>query len=77
VQEEVTRAASSFIDALKGQPLSLALVVMNLLLLGYLYYEGVNAHDERKAEMSMLYENRKFVGELLANCYPAPRRDDR
>jgi len=65
------QAASSFIEALKGQPLSLALVVMNLGLLGYLYYEGVKAHEERQAEMKLLYENRREVGQLLANCVPA------
>jgi hypothetical protein len=69
---EAGEAAKGFIDALKDQPLSLALVVMNLLLLGFLYYTGVAAHDERKQEMSLLYENRKFVGEILAKCYPAP-----
>ena len=65
--------ARSFIDALKDQPLSLALVVMNLCLLGYLYYAGVVAHKERQREIELLYENRKFVGQLLSQCYPAPR----
>jgi hypothetical protein len=70
-----TQVAGSFIDALKSQPLSLALVVMNIGLLGYLYYEGVQAHHERNVERQLLYENRKFVGELLANCVPyTPRQ---
>jgi hypothetical protein len=70
---EAGEAARSFIDALKDQPLSLALVAMNLLLLGFLYYTGVAAHNERKEEMKLLYENRQFVGQLLANCYPSPK----
>jgi hypothetical protein len=63
-------AARTFIDALKDQPLSLALVAMNLCLLGFLYYNGVVAHNERKAEMELLYKNRSEVGQLLANCIP-------
>jgi hypothetical protein len=75
---EAGEAAKGFIDALKDQPLSLALVVMNLGLLGYLYYTGVVAHSERREEMQMLYENRKYVGQLLAECQPilkTPERD--
>jgi hypothetical protein len=65
-----TQVAGGLIDALKGQPLSLALVVMNLCLLGYLYYEGVQAHTERQREMELLYENRKSMADLLFRCVP-------
>jgi hypothetical protein len=68
-----TQVAGSFIDALKGQPLSLALVVMNVLLVGYLYYEGVQAHNERQIETKLMYENRAIVAKMLADCYPAPK----
>ena len=68
VLEEGGHAARTFMEALKGQPLSLALVVMNLALLGYIYYAGTLRHRE----LELLYENRKQVHELLANCYPAP-----
>ena len=74
MQEQV---AKSFIDAMKGQPLSLALVVMNVMLLGFLYYSGVTATQERHKELEMLYENRKLVAELLYKCVPTERRDDR
>jgi len=67
MQEQVAR---SFIDALKDQPLSLALVLMNLLLLGYLYYTSTQAAAERHKEMELLYENRREVGELLFKCVP-------
>ena len=60
-------------DSLKGQPLSLALVVMNIGLLGFLYYSGVVAHDERKEEMKLMYENRATVAKLLAECAPVAR----
>lgn len=69
MQEQV---AVSFIDALKGQPLSLALVVMNLLLLLFLYYSHQTAEAERSKELELLYENRKLVADYLYRCYPAP-----
>jgi cytochrome c oxidase assembly factor CtaG len=68
-----TQVAGSFVDALKGQPLSLALVVMNILLLGYLYYAGIVAHSERQEEMKLLYQNRSEMAQLLYQCTPAAR----
>jgi len=69
MQEQV---AKSFIEAMKDQPLSLALVLMNLGLLGYLYYTSQQAATERHKEMELLYENRREVGELLFKCSPPP-----
>lgn len=69
---DLTGPANTFIEALKNQPLSLALVVMNIGLLGYLYYQGNVAAKERHDEMVLLYQNRDTVGRLLASCYPAP-----
>lgn len=68
-----TQVAGGIIEALKGQPLSLALVVMNLGLLGFLYYEGVQAHTERKSEMEQMYEYRKQIADLLFRCVPVDR----
>ena len=67
----VTEGVRGFFDALKAQPLSLALVVMNLGLLGFLYYTGVEASRERANEMALMYQNRLDVAKLLASCYPA------
>ena len=52
----------------------LAMILLNFGLLVYLYYTGVVANAERRRELELLYENRKFVGQLLAQCYPAPPR---
>jgi hypothetical protein len=38
--EEGGRAVNTFMVALRGQPLALALVVMNCVLLAYLFYSG-------------------------------------
>jgi hypothetical protein len=63
-----TQVAGSFVDALKGQPLALALVAMNLALLAYAFYEAKNINDERHAERELLYQNRREVAVLLARC---------
>ena len=68
--------ARSFVDALKDQPLSLALVAMNLGLLGFLYYGSIVANRERLEEQKLIFENRNMVAQMLANCYPAPPRQD-
>jgi len=69
----IEEGTKGFFAALKDQPLSLALVVMNLCLLGYLYYAGIVAHDERKTEMQLLYQNRESMAKLLYECTPNQR----
>lgn len=67
----------SVIEVFRGNPLVLALVLMNIGLLGFLYYGGIQAHNERVREMELLYENRKYVGDLLARCtFTPPVRPD-
>jgi hypothetical protein len=64
----------SFIDAMRGQPLALALVAMNFGLLGYLYYDGARAAKERHDEMELLYQNRTEMAKLLYTCTPAEHK---
>lgn len=66
--EEGGKAVNAVVDALKSQPLTLALVLMNLALLGYLYYMTVAVGKERHTEMELLYDNRKLVTEALSSC---------
>ena len=73
---ETGETARSIVDVFRSQPLSLALVLMNIGLLGFLYYGGVVAHNERQRETELLYENRKFVGTLLARCTISPPLKD-
>jgi hypothetical protein len=65
---EAGEAARSFVDALKDQPLSLALVVMNIALIGYLYYDGASNKKLRTDEMALLYRNQRETSQLLARC---------
>jgi hypothetical protein len=60
--------ATGFIDSLKNQPLSLALVVMNLCLLLFFYVILTRVADQRKDEIGLLYADKKEVRELLAKC---------
>ena len=72
MQEQIGKAANTFMEAMKGQPLALALAVMNFGLLGFLYYNGVTAHKERQEEMKLLYDNRREMANLLYQCTPRP-----
>lgn len=69
---EAGETARSIVDIFRSQPLILALILMNLALMGLLYWNSVAAERERTRGLELLYDNRKTVGELLHNCYPAP-----
>lgn len=67
--EEAGSTARTLIGSLGANPLGLAMVVINLALIGYLYYEGVTVNEQRKGELALLYQNRREVGLLLAGCH--------
>ncbi|PWT91748.1 MAG: hypothetical protein C5B54_04725 [Acidobacteria bacterium] len=78
VTEEAGQTAREAISVFRSQPLVLALVLMNIGLLGLMYWDHASAERERVKGLELLYENRKYVGELLAHCWPeAPRPDAR
>ena len=74
--EEGAKLAGGFIDALKREPLSLALVFMNLCLLLFFYIILVRVADQRKEEIGLLYEDKRQVRDLLAKCV-VPERSQR
>src|SRR5262245_42814790 len=66
--EEGGKAAAGFMDAMKQQPLALALVIMNmaLLLFFYIILERVSlANREREARISA---EQKEIREMLSKC---------
>lgn len=80
--KEAGATARSALNIFAKQPLVLALILMNLALLGLLYWERTGAAHERQRELDLifqnrkyeadlLYENRKYVTDALANCVPA------
>lgn len=67
------RVASGFMAIMKDQPLSLALVIMNLVLLLLFFYIAKVATENRRSEFQILQENQKEVNKLLFNCVPVER----
>ena len=65
---EAGKTARSFMDALKDQPLSLALVVMNFLLVAYLFYSGSSITQQRNETTRMIVAWQKETDTLMANC---------
>lgn len=66
--EEVGQTTRSLISGLATNPFILASVVVNMSLIGLLYWNGVIAERERRTELELLYKNRTEVGELLLKC---------
>jgi hypothetical protein len=75
VVEESAKAAGSFIDALKREPLSLALVLMNLALLGFFWLILNAVAAQREREVNLMYEDKKEVRELISKCVVPPRTE--
>jgi hypothetical protein len=62
--EEIGKTTRSFFDALKDQPLSLALVAMNFMLMFFLFYSG----SARKDTVNMIIAWQEKTDQLMANC---------
>ena len=67
---EAGETARSVVDVFRTSPFTLALVLLNAGLLGFLYYQGVNNNQERRRELELLYDNRKLVADYLYKCTP-------
>ena len=56
--EEVGKAVGSFMDIMKSTPMVLAVIVMNVALLGYLFWSGREiiriAHDSHNETRALL-----------------------
>lgn len=76
VGEEVGKAAGTFMQIMKDQPLSLALAVMNMLLLGLFFYVIQTATGVRQKEMDRIFEAQSETNKLLFNCVPSDRRGE-
>jgi hypothetical protein len=66
--QETAKVATSFIDAFRNEPLSLALVAMNICLMGFFYFLLTTVSNQREREIGLLYADKKEVRELLARC---------
>jgi hypothetical protein len=66
--EEGAKLAGGFMDVLRGQPLSLALVVMNIALLVVFWVILNTVADQRKREVEMMYSEARSVREQLTTA---------
>lgn len=74
--DEAGKAVGTFMEIMKAQPLSLALVAMNLALLGFFFFLTGKLADQRRHEMDAMHQEQKEVRELLARCVVQPPRTD-
>ncbi len=77
VGEEVGKASGIFMGIMKDQPLSLALVVMNVLLLAIFFYVIQTATKTRHEEMDRIFTAQAETNKLLFNCVPSNRTEYR
>src|SRR4029077_11033419 len=74
MSEEGAKAVSGFVSVFKNEPLSLALIAMNVCLLLFFYILLTTVADQREREVNLLYTNNKEVRELLAKCVVPEKR---
>jgi cytoskeletal protein RodZ len=60
--------AGGFIDAMKGQPVALAMVVVILALLGLLYYQSALFSQQRADNIKMFVQTQTDVQKILTQC---------
>ena len=66
--EEAGKAVRGFVDTLKEQPLSLALVVMNIALLMLVAWNARDQAATRLETAKLIIEKFSQTDKLLANC---------
>jgi hypothetical protein len=60
-----------FMGIMREQPLSLALVVMNFVLLGYLFYSGSSNLTQRSETSTAIIKWQEATDKLMASCVSA------
>jgi hypothetical protein len=65
----VQEVAGSIVEAMKGQPLLLALVIISFSLVGLLYYQSISFSAQRQANVMLIIETQKETQRLLSKCH--------
>lgn len=68
VTQEVSKQVGGFMEVMRSQPLSLALVVMNFLLVAYLFYAGGQQLSQRQYTTDQIIKWQQDTDKLMANC---------
>ena len=71
ITEEAGKAVSGFVNVMGGQPLALALVIMNFVLLGYLFYTASSSNTQRRETVDLIVGWQKETDKLMVNCVSA------
>jgi len=66
--EEAGKAVNGFLDSMKTQPLSLALVILNVALMFLLYQVYTKADQAREAQMQLIFSAQREMQVLLSKC---------
>jgi hypothetical protein len=75
VGEESVKVVGGVVESLKQQPLSLALVIMNVALLALFFWIGKTVASTREREINLLYTDQKEIRELLSRCVVPPKKE--
>ena len=67
---EGAKVATGFMDAMKSQPLALALAICNIMLLGIFAFVAHMASANREREFNSIIGMQREVQQLLYNCTP-------
>jgi hypothetical protein len=68
IAKETGRTARSFFSIMREQPLALALAIMNIILLCFLFYSGSSQLAQRKETVGLIVEWQRETDRLLASC---------
>jgi hypothetical protein len=69
--EEGGKVAAGFIDAMKTQPLALALCAGNILLICLFYFILSVVAEQRRREVQLFYDEARSVREMLSSEHRA------
>jgi hypothetical protein len=66
--EQGAKVATSVVDAMKSQPLMLAVIVLNVVIIGLVYLAITANRQQQHIIMEKLVEQNSKAQELLARC---------
>lgn len=66
--EEAGKVATGFMEVMKTQPLALALVLMNIALLGLFWFIIDRIDDRNASRDKIVHEDQMQIRELLSKC---------
>ena len=68
ITEEVGKQVGGFMEIMRMQPLSLALVVMNFALVAFLFYSNSQVLTQRQQALDQIVSWQRATDNLMASC---------